>query len=307
MRNIIVIGASSGGIEALKELTAGLPAALEASVFIVLHMLPTSTSILPQILGKGSPLPVSFAQDKEPIRSGHIYVAPPNYHLLVERDHLHVTSGPREHFSRPSINPLFRSAAYAHQHRVIGVILTGQLDDGVVGLWEIKRHGGLAVVQEPAEALYPSMPLNALKNVEVDHAVAIRDMPALLSRLVLEDGKMQRGAVEKEKGNPIDITCPDCRGALTQYRFGPITEYRCRVGHAHSPLSIVNTHRETQERALWAAVVALEEGVTLSKQLADTTGSQAYVREAEDKARHAEALKALIANIKYSDPPEYAA
>src|SRR5688500_4101116 len=181
MRNIIVVGASSGGIEALKELTAGLPAELDASVFIVLHTLPTAPSILPQILAKESPLPVSFAQDKEPIRRGHIYVAPPNYHLLVERDHLHVTSGPREHFSRPSINPLFRSAAYPHQQRVIGVILTGQLDDGVAGLWEIKRRGGVAVVQDPSEALYPSMPLNALKNVEVDHTAAIRDMPALLS------------------------------------------------------------------------------------------------------------------------------
>lgn len=307
MRDIIVIGASSGGIEALKELTGGLPAEFAASVFIVLHMLPTASSILPQILARGSPLPVSFAQDKEPIRTGRIYIAPPNYHLLIEHNHLHVTSGPREHFSRPSINPLFRSAAYAYQDRVIGIILTGQLDDGAAGLWEIKRHGGVAVVQNPAEALYPSMPLNALKNVEVDHTVDVRDMSVLLSRLILEDGRMQQGLLEKEQeGSAVEITCPDCRGSLKQYRFGSITEYRCRVGHAHSPLSIVNTHRATQERALWAAVVALEEGAMLLKQLADTTGSQAYMREAEDKAKHAEALKAFIASIKYADPPEHA-
>jgi two-component system, chemotaxis family, protein-glutamate methylesterase/glutaminase len=304
MHNIIVIGASSGGIEALKELTAGLPSRLEASVFIVLHTLPTTPSILPQILAKGSQLPVRLAQDGEPIRNGRIYIAPPDYHLLLERDHLHLTSGPREHFSRPSINPLFRSAAHTHRENVIGVILTGQLDDGVAGLWEIKRHGGIAVVQDPTEALYPSMPLNAIDNVEIDFTVAIADMPALLSRLVVEDGKMQEGLIEKEQdGRPVDVTCPDCRGGLRQYQFGQITEFRCRVGHAHSLLSMTETHRETQERALWAAIVALEEGAILSKQLADATGSHAYVTEAEDKTRHAATLKDFITSTKYSRQP----
>lgn len=134
MRNIIAIGTSSGGIPALKELTAGLPADLPASIFIVLHMLPTSASVLPEILGKRSALPVAFAKNNEPIRAQQIYVAPPDYHLLVERGHVHVVSGPREHFSRPGINPLFRSVAESYGDRVIGVILTGQLDDGVAGL-----------------------------------------------------------------------------------------------------------------------------------------------------------------------------
>lgn len=304
MRDIIAIGASSGGIRALKELTAGLPADLPASIFIVLHMLPTAASILPEILGKRSLLPVAFAKDNEPIRAQRIYVAPPDYHLLVERDHMHAVSGPREHFSRPGINPLFRSVAQSYGDRVIGVILTGQLDDGVAGLWEIKRRGGVAVVQSPAEAQYPSMPLNAINNVEVDYKVKISEMPALLSQLVSEDRKMKHvpETVEEQDGDPVAVTCPDCRGPLKQYRFGPITEFRCLVGHAHSALSLADTHQEAQERALWAALVALEEGAILLKQLADSTDSQAYRKEAEEKSRHAEVLKALITNIKSSSP-----
>ena len=306
MRDIIAIGASSGGIQALKELTAGLPADLPASIFIVVHMLPTAASILPDILGKRSALPVAFAKNDEPIRAQHIYVAPPDYHLLVERDHMHVVSGPREHFSRPSINPLFRSAAQSFGSRVIGIILTGQLDDGVAGLWEIKRRGGVAVVQSPAEAQFPSMPLNAIKNVDVDHTIEISGIPALLSQLVLEDQKMKHvtEAGEEQDGDPVDITCPDCRGPLKQYRFGPIAEFRCLVGHAHSALSLANAHQEAQERALWAALVALEEGALLSKQLADSTDSQAYRRDAAEKSKHAEVLKAFISDIKFSDPIE---
>jgi two-component system chemotaxis response regulator CheB len=304
MRDIIAIGASSGGIGALKELTAGLPADLPASIFIVLHMLPTATSILPNILGQKSSMPVTFAKDNEPIRAQRIYVAPPDYHLLVERDHMHVVSGPREHFSRPGINPLFRSAAQSCRDRVIGVILTGQLDDGVAGLWEIKRQGGVAVVQSPVEAQYPSMPLNAINNVAVDHTVKIPEMADLLSQLVFEDGKMKQVTEtdEEQAGDPVDITCPDCRGPLKQYHFGPIKEFRCLVGHAHSALSLANTHREAQERALWAALVALEEGAKLSHQLADSTGSKAYKKEAAEKSKHAEALKAFITNIKFSGP-----
>jgi two-component system chemotaxis response regulator CheB len=200
MRDIIVIGASSGGIEALKQLTAALPSDFQASVFIVLHMLRDRTSILPAILAKESRLPVSFGGNKEPIYPGHIYVASPNCHLLIEQDHLHSVSGPREHFSRPAINPLFRSAAHAYRNRVIGIILTGQLDDGVAGLWEIKRQGGLAIVQNPAEAQYPSMPVSALENVEVDYTLNIGEIPKLLGRLILEDQKMESGRTEEESG-----------------------------------------------------------------------------------------------------------
>ena len=306
MRDIIAIGASSGGIRALQELTAGLPADLPASIFIVMHMLPTAASILPDILGKRSALPVAFAKNNEPIRAQRIYVAPPDYHLLVERDHMHVVSGPREHFSRPGINPLFRSVAQSYGARVIGIILTGQLDDGVAGLWEIKRRGGVAVVQSPAEAQFPSMPLNAIKNLDVDYTIEISRIPALLSQLVLEDQKMKHVTETggEQEGDPVDITCPDCRGPLKQYRFGPIAEFRCLVGHAHSALSLANAHQEAQERALWAALVALEEGALLSKQLADSINSQAYRRDAAEKSKHVEVLKAFITDIKFSDPLE---
>ena len=134
---------------------------------------------------------MAFAKNNERIRAQHIYIAPPDYHLLVERDHMHVVSGPRGHFSRPGINPLFRSAALSYGARVIGLILTGQLDDGVAGLWEIKRRGGVAVVQSPVEAQFPSMPLNAIKNVDVDYTIEISGIPALLSQLVVEDQKIK--------------------------------------------------------------------------------------------------------------------
>jgi two-component system, chemotaxis family, protein-glutamate methylesterase/glutaminase len=310
MRDIVVVGASAGGIQALKRLAAGLPEDFPASMFIVLHMASDRTSILPQILSKETKLPVTFAQEKEPIRAGHIFIAPPNYHLLIEQDHMHLASGPREHFSRPAINPLFRSAAHAYGGRVIGVILSGRLDDGVAGLWEIKRRGGLAVVQDPAEAEHPSMPASALENVEVDYTVEIGAMPPLLSRLVMEDGQMEQKTMEAgqaQEGDPVDLTCPDCRGGLREYHFGKVVEYRCRVGHAHSPLSMIWNHREAQERALWAALVALEEGATLSTHLAGSLGKEAYAREAEDKARHAETLKALIMSIKDFNPPGQAA
>lgn len=290
----------------MKEVTGGLPRDFAPSIFIVLHMAPYRPSILPEILSRESRLPVRFALNKEPIVPGHIYIAPPDRHLLVERDHLHVTSGPREHFSRPAVNPLFRSAAQAYGDRVIGVILSGQLDDGVAGLWEIKRQGGLAVVQDPADAAYPSMPASALENIEVDHAVSIAEMPALLSRLVLEDSEMKPAVLDEtpEGIHPVDITCPDCRGGLSAYRYGPVTEYRCRVGHAHSAASMTAPHREAQERALWAALVALEEGSVLSRHLADSGRNETYAREAEDKARHAETLRALITNMQDSEPPE---
>lgn len=305
MRDIIVVGASAGGIEALKRLTRALPEDFSASVFVVLHVAPDRTSILPKILGKESRLPVNFAQDKEPIQPGNILIAPPDYHILLERDHVQVISGPREHFARPAINPLFRSAAQAHGERVIGVILSDRLDDGVAGLWEIKRRGGVAVVQDPAEAEHPSMPSSALENVEVDHIADMAAMPALLSRLIMEGGQMEQKtneALQAPEGRPVDVTCPDCRGGLREYHFGPLTEYRCRVGHAHSALSMVWTHREAQERALWAALVALEEGATLSRHLADSFGKEAYAREAEDQARHAETLKSLILSIRDFNP-----
>jgi two-component system chemotaxis response regulator CheB len=302
--SIIAVGASAGGIEALSALVVGLPEDLKAAIFIVLHVSAERPSILPHILQKHSRLPVAFAEDEEEIKSGHIYVAPPDYHLILEGHQIRLTHGPREHFFRPAINPLFRSVAISAQERAIGIVLTGMLDDGTSGLWEIKRHGGLTVVQNPAEAAYPSMPESALANVEVDYKIGIKDMPGLLMRLVEEEVQMSETVLLNISGIPTDMTCPDCRGALSEYRYGKIAEYRCRVGHAHSALSLIEAHREAEERALWAALVAVEEAAELAASLAKSTRSEAYVVESGERMLRAQKLRQLIETIKASPVPE---
>jgi two-component system chemotaxis response regulator CheB len=185
-RNIIVIGASAGGFEAIRQLVAALPATLDATIFIVWHMAPDVTGVLPQVLNRQNTLPASNAVDNEPIKSNHIYVAPPDKHLLVDKGVVRVTRGPKENRFRPAVDPLFRSAAELYGRRVIGIILSGALDDGTAGLWTIKSRGGLAIVQEPAEAAVSSMPESALAAVDVDYRVPMAEMAPLLVRLAAE-------------------------------------------------------------------------------------------------------------------------
>ena len=182
-RDIIVVGASAGGVNALATLAEGLPPDLPASVLVALHLAPGVTSILPEILARAGRLPAVHPKDGEAYEKGKIYVAPPDHHLLVREGHLRLTRGARENLHRPAIDPLFRSAALAHGPRVIGVVLTGSLDDGTAGLSAVKRCGGTAVVQDPSDASHPSMPAAALKNVAVDHSVPLSEMAALLARL----------------------------------------------------------------------------------------------------------------------------
>lgn len=181
--NIIVIGASAGGFDALKRLVAGLPSDLDAAIFIVWHMAPTAFGILPKVLNKENTLFATQAIDYEPIKRNHIYVAPPDRHLLIEKGYVRVTNGPKENRFRPAVDPLFRSAAYAYGPQVIGIILSGALDDGTAGLWAIKERGGLAIVQDPKDAEVPSMPQNAISSVEVDYQVPISEMGSLLTKL----------------------------------------------------------------------------------------------------------------------------
>src|SRR5579864_7798260 len=181
--DIIVIGASAGGVEALVKLVGQLPGDLPAAVFVVLHIPAESPSLLPGILERSGPLPASQPGDNEAIRSGHIYVASPDYHLLIEQGRVRQMRGPKENRHRPAIDPLFRSAALTYGPRVVGVILTGALDDGTAGLLAVKRRGGVAIVQDPDEALYPSMPLSALENVEVDYTLPLASIGPQLEQL----------------------------------------------------------------------------------------------------------------------------
>ena len=184
--DIIVVGASAGGVEALQTLVRGLPADVPAAMFVVLHMSADAPSMLPQILNRAGPLPVAAAVDNEPIAPGRVYVAVPDHHLLIERGRVCLVRGPKENRSRPAVDPLFRSAARAYGSRVIGVVLTGALDDGTSGLQAVKGRGGLAVVQDPAEALYTGMPRSAMEHVAVDYCMPLAEIPALLARLAVE-------------------------------------------------------------------------------------------------------------------------
>lgn len=298
--DIIVIGASAGGVEALQELVRQFPRDLPAALFVVIHVYPRSTSYLPQILSRAGELPAVHAADGMPIEQGRICIAPPDHHLILEHDHIHLGLGPKEQHQRPCINVTFRSAALAFGERVVGVILTGQMDDGIAGLWEIKRRGGVAVIQNPEEALFPSMPLSALREIEADYTVNLAEMGALLCSLAVDKGAYKK--TQPTEGTTMqptltDLTCPDCRGTIWEVPHGNGVEYRCRVGHTYSPKSMFAEHFAAQEKALYGAVVALEEGAALATRLAERAGPELCERlrsEARERAEQAEQIRRIL-------------
>jgi two-component system, chemotaxis family, protein-glutamate methylesterase/glutaminase len=319
--DIIVIGASAGGVETLQALVGGLPPDIPAAVFIVLHLAPHSPSLLPDILTRAGPLPATQARQGEAITPGRIYVAPPDYHLLVEKEHVRVSHGPKENRFRPAVDTLFRSAAYAYGPRVIGVILTGALDDGTAGLWAVKDRGGLALVQEPSEAAFRSMPESALQHVEVDACLPLAKIaPTLVrwagepapvegaypvsekltieTRIALEDDALHMGVLSM--GEPSIYTCPECHGALRQLQDGSITRFRCHTGHAYSMSSLLAEITESLETTLWSALRTVNETMLVLRHLAQHARDreQAVLAEvAERKARLAEQSTQLIHDL----------
>jgi len=321
-RNIIVIGCSVGGVEALQKLVAGLPKSLPAAVFVVLHLAPQGTSVLPKILSRIGTLPAVHPRDNDAFRLGHIYIAPPDKHLMIEDGRVRVTHGPKENRHRPAVDPLFRSAARWHGQRVIGVVLTGSLDDGTAGLLTIKRRGGIAIVQDPQDALAPGMPLSALEIVRVDYVANIEEIPALLKKLVgvdvMGNGKGKSSRLKKETeiaeldnmhaiedenrpGNPSQFACPECGGVLWELDGEEMLRFRCRVGHAYTADSLSVEQAEAVEGALWAAMRALEEGASLAQRMAKSAAKGKHPRlesrfreRAQIKMEHAEVLRKLI-------------
>jgi two-component system, chemotaxis family, protein-glutamate methylesterase/glutaminase len=281
----IVIGASAGGVETLKEVVARLPADLSVPVFVVLHIPPFVASSLPEILSQVGPLPAVHPQDGTRIKPGHIYVAPPDLHLLIEDGRIAIKRGPKENRFRPSIDALFRSAAYIYGSKAIGVVLSGALDDGTSGLWSIKRLGGIAIVQEPSQAQFDSMPLSALEYVDVDYKLPSTEIGALLGRLVLEsapetlmdeevilrmktesliaaeDGAFQKGIMEM--GTLTPFTCPECKGALVKIPEGEMSRFRCHTGHAYTDNALLEAVSESTGEMLWQVMRSLEEDVML--------------------------------------------
>jgi two-component system chemotaxis response regulator CheB len=326
-RDVIAIGTSAGGIEALRAIASGLPADLPASVLIVIHIPSRSPGLLPQILSRAGPLFAAHATDGERLRHGRIYVAPAGFHMLLEDGTIRLVAGPRENLHRPAIDPLFRSAAVARGRRVIGVVLTGALDDGTAGLRAIKRCGGVTVVQDPAEASYPSMPLSAMRNVRVDHCVALSEMPALFERLVREpvpdgphdvapsDVKLEVGMASMDSGEEkLDrigkrstFTCPECHGTLWEMNEEGALRYRCHVGHAYTAETLVAEQSSGLEDALWAAVRAFEENAKLSARMAerarvngDEDSERRFTRRSELAHARADEIRAFLARLESS-------
>ena len=284
-----------GGLEALKVIMADLPKTLGASIFVVLHVSADSPGLLAGILERRGALPARTVKTIEHIQEGVVYVAAPDHHLVVERGMIvRATKGPKENRFRPAVDPLFRSAAQAYGPCVIGVILTGALDDGTAGLWAVKELGGTAVVQDPAEAFAPSMPQSAMQHVVVDHCVPLSEIAPLLARLTSEHADQKgvlpmpkgigievdiasaRNALERgvlALGEPSNFACPDCHGVLLRMKEATRIRFRCHTGHAYSAESLMAEIDEAVEAALWNAIRAVEESALLMRHLAIHAGA----------------------------------
>ena len=303
--DIVVIGASSGGVEALLQIVAGLPSDLPASVFIVLHLEPGFVSRLPELLSQRGPLRATHAMHGEAIAPGRIYVAPPDNHLMLRPGYMHVVRGPKENGHRPSVDALFRTAAMVYGPRVIGVVLTGYLDCGTAGMMSIKARGGLAVVQDPRDAAVSDMPQSVVTHVAVDHVAPLRHIPGLIARLATEPASAEPAHVPgalmemegDEPGVAAELVCPTCQGKLTESRLNGFHRFRCHVGHAFSLDSIATEQADEVERALWAAVRALEEGASVARRLASSTNGQLR-RKFEEKqdvqAQQAQVIRRIL-------------
>jgi two-component system chemotaxis response regulator CheB len=309
--DIVAIGASSGGFSALRRFVARLPPEFPASLLVVVHLRSDIRSTLAEILGRSGPLPADFAEHGQILETGRIYVAPPNHHLLIDGRRIILGVGPWENNARPAIDALFRSAALCCGPRAIGIVLTGYLNDGSSGLQAIKRCGGIAVVQDPADADYPDMPQNALDRVAADHVVRLAELPDLLRRLVLEPaGPHQetpadlRLEVEIAAGGRTDMdqaeklgkrslfACPDCHGVMWEIEDGDLIRYRCHVGHAYTAHSFGLALQDNLVRALGSALRALEERAQLVRRLAEQARTQnrtSLARQWDEKAGELEA------------------
>jgi two-component system chemotaxis response regulator CheB len=322
-RDIIVIGASAGGLKLFRQILAGLPDDFNASIFIVWHMSPEGKSVLPELLASVTSIPVATAIDKERIMPRRIYIASQDCHMILESDVVRVTHGPKENLFRPAIDPLFRSAASIFGPRTIGVILSGGLDDGSAGLYSIKRMGGKAIIQDPATAENSAMPLNASRIVRPDYMVNVQEISGLLATLSAETaGPLKRpGVKEKEKmdfevgvaaGEPslkqgltyfdnyTPYTCPECKGTLSEIKEGKIVRFRCHTGHAFSALSLLSSLDKNIEGSLWTTVRAMEESFFLLRQMADQMrieNNTEMAAEYFEKAKKMEARKEHLRKI----------
>ncbi|HEY3162116.1 MAG TPA: chemotaxis protein CheB [Vicinamibacterales bacterium] len=317
--DVVVIGASAGGVGSLQRLVEHIPAEFPAAILTVLHMPEGRRSMLPQILTRAGNLPASQAINGERVEPGRIYVAPAGFHLTVNADRLMVTRGAREHGNRPAIDPLFRSAALAYGPRAIGVVLSGLLDDGTVGLREIKRAGGIAIVQDPRDTEWPSMPQSALNHVAVDYSVPATQIGTLLQQIVMKrrsatvmatgDDKLATEELREltmhrderqHPGEPSPYSCPECGGVLWELKDGDLLRFRCRVGHAYTNETLTTEQALTVEHALWSALRALEEQAAVRRRMAERASRQgraSWAARCQDRARELEDQAQQVRNL----------
>lgn len=319
--DIVVIGGSAGAFEALKRICSQLPADFPAAIFVVIHISPNSRSVMPDLLSRVGHLPARHPEDEEAIRPGTIYVAPPDRHMLLRPGRIILRRGPHENRSRPAIDPLFRSAAVAYRSRVIGVVLSGFLDDGSAGLAAIKACGGICVVQQPNDAMWPEMPRNALAQDHVDHCATVAELPSLLRRLVLmPPGTMppvphqlilEAGISAHETsttpepaqvGNPTQLICPQCGRVLNEVVEPGATRFRCQIGHAFTAETLVTAQDEELERALESALCMHRERIVLFRRMQQQSEAQSLPHAAArwcagaDQSEHAARIIANAVN-----------
>lgn len=322
-QHLVVIGASAGGVEALRTLIPELPADFPAAVLVVLHLAPAGTSVLPQILARAGNLPASSAIDGDEIVGGRIYTAPPDCHLTIDDGRLAVRRGPRVNGHRPAIDSLFRSAADGFGAGVAGVILSGVLDDGSAGLAAIKTRGGRTLVQDPDDALYTGMPRNAIDRVEPDEILSARELGRMLAQIAVKPPpeppvnghppapeaevylEVERGSTDlPHPGTVTGLSCPECSGGIWEMSENGQVVYRCRTGHEFAPDTFVAMQSQQVERALWTALRAIEERAAMHRRLAErvrlrgsTQSASRFEERANDAIDQAVVIRELLERI----------
>ena len=321
---VVVVGASAGGVEALVALVRSLPADFPHPMLIVLHVSPTGTSVLPAILARACRLPVGSPEDGDGLLSGHVYVAPPDCHLVVEESCMRLSQAPRENGHRPAIDPTMRTAANVYDGATIGIVLSGSRDDGTAGLMAIKARGGTAIVQDPDEAMYPAMPLSAIAHVEpdavlrisamaqwiLDHSAETNGAPGRDPPMATDEPtERSRIAIVHTRADPRDsasgegtrFTCPDCGGVLFEHHEGALERFQCSVGHVFSIESLSSAQGDALEGALWAAVRSLEDRSALLERLAGRAdqndlprSSATFAAQADEALERARTIRETI-------------
>lgn len=317
--DIICFGASAGGLEALRTIIGAWEKPIPAAIFVVIHSPSDAKSALPYILTRTDTIPAGHPSDRDSIEIGRIYAAPPDYHLLIQDSMVRLTKDAKENLMRPAVDPLFRTAATQYGPRTVGVVLSGNLDDGTSGLMAIKRHGGVTIVQDPEEAAWPGMPRSAIDFGAADFvlpAAEISEKLWALAHTPVVEGRL--GAVEDDReidviaqdvrsqvrgerqDRPSTLVCPDCGGVMWEMKDGELIRYRCHVGHAMSPESLSQGITDRTEEALWTAVRSLQEKAMLHRRIASLTSGKRHpdkLAEAERLADEAEEQANAVLNL----------